>query len=233
MVSSRLSKPDSVSTNKIDSMAAASAASAAAVSQPSSGFPLRFYSHIKGRYSAFSNFSEHKVTIDGKVYATSEHFYQASKHMKLSPHFAERVRKAPTAGKAKQMASQKSDSFDPNWEAIKEDVMMRVLEAKFRQHETLYELLLGTGDVTLIEASPTDLYWGEGRDGTGQNRLGVLLMQLRETFRREAADEDGGEDGICEFDEVDENARSASNDNVDAELDDDLDGNVYSVLEDE
>lgn len=50
----------------------------------------------------------------------------------------------------------------------------------------------------LIEASPGDRYWGEGADRTGQNRLGHLLVALRErlmgpTMRVINVDED--EDG--------------------------------------
>jgi len=47
----------------------------------------------------------------------------------------------------------------------------------------LRELLLGTGHRELVEASPFDHYWGCGADGSGQNRLGRLLMKIREEFR--------------------------------------------------
>ena len=35
----------------------------------------------------------------------------------------------------------------------------------------------------LIEAAPADYFWGVGRTGTGKNRLGVLLMELRAALR--------------------------------------------------
>ena len=41
----------------------------------------------------------------------------------------------------------------------------------------------GTGEEELAEAAPTDFYWGVGRDGTGQNRLGHLLMRIRAELR--------------------------------------------------
>lgn len=43
----------------------------------------------------------------------------------------------------------------------------------------LRDLLLSTNSKNLIEASPYDYYWGCGNDGSGQNRLGKLLMELR------------------------------------------------------
>ncbi|CAG8778813.1 7980_t:CDS:1, partial [Acaulospora morrowiae] len=66
------------------------------------------------------------------------------------------------------------------------DVMLTALRAKFTQNEDLKEILLGTGDSQLVEASPTDSYWGNARksDGTeGKNMLGILLMQVRDELR--------------------------------------------------
>jgi predicted NAD-dependent protein-ADP-ribosyltransferase YbiA (DUF1768 family) len=36
---------------------------------------------------------------------------------------------------------------------------------------------------SLPKPRPTDFYWGVGRDGTGQNRLGHLLMRIRAELR--------------------------------------------------
>jgi len=71
-------------------------------------------------------------------------------------------------------------SESPDWEEVKEDVMRRALRAKFTQHDDLRVLLLETGEAVIVENAPGDLYWGIGRDGTGKNRLGALLMELRE-----------------------------------------------------
>ncbi|MBC8139830.1 MAG: NADAR family protein, partial [Armatimonadetes bacterium] len=59
------------------------------------------------------------------------------------------------------------------------------LRAKFDAHTELRELLLSTGTETLIEKTSTDDYWGCGTDGTGKNRLGELLEELRETYHAE------------------------------------------------
>ena len=65
--------------------------------------------------------------------------------------------------------------------------MYRALKAKFKQNDKLKEqLLFATGDEELIEDSPYDYYWGIGRNKTGKNRLGILLMKLREELKKEA-----------------------------------------------
>ena len=37
-----------------------------------------------------------------------------------------------------------------------------------------------TGDRKLIEHTDKDKYWGDGGNGKGENRLGILLMKLRD-----------------------------------------------------
>ena len=66
-----------------------------------------------------------------------------------------------------------------DWVEVKEDVMLKALHAKFTQHIALKNILLGTGDRLLVQRSPDDRYWGDGGDGSGKNRLGILLMRLR------------------------------------------------------
>ena len=46
-------------------------------------------------------------------------------------------------------------------------------------------MLLDTGDRKLVEHMNWDSYWGDGGDGSGQNKLGKLLMKLREELRKE------------------------------------------------
>jgi ribA/ribD-fused uncharacterized protein len=61
--------------------------------------------------------------------------------------------------------------------------MRRGVRRKFETHADLRAMLLDTGDEELVEASPIDFYWGAGGDGSGQNRLGVILMELRASLR--------------------------------------------------
>ncbi len=63
------------------------------------------------------------------------------------------------------------------------DVMRKALFAKFTSHTFLKNKLLETGKRELVERSPRDSFWGDGGDGTGQNHLGKLLMELRGKLR--------------------------------------------------
>jgi hypothetical protein len=51
--------------------------------------------------------------------------------------------------------------------------------AKFTQHPDLRKMLVETGTRKLVYADPYDGYWGIGKDGLGQNKLGQILMKIR------------------------------------------------------
>lgn len=57
--------------------------------------------------------------------------------------------------------------------------MLCGLRAKFSRPD-LRERLLATAPAMLIEAAPRDYHWGCGARGTGKNRLGMLLMRVRD-----------------------------------------------------
>ena len=67
-------------------------------------------------------------------------------------------------------------------------VMREAVEAKFRQHDDLRALLLGTGDAMLIEHTGHDDFWGDGGDGRGRNELGRILRAVRQCLRDERGD---------------------------------------------
>lgn len=132
-------------------------------------------------YSWLSNFHASPIELHGNVYPTVEHWFQSRKFS--NPEYQETIRTAPTPSKAKFLGKQRDPSFDPSWNTKREDIMREGLRAKFHQHPDLLHLLLQTGDAYLQEYAPWDSYWGSGRTGTGKNRMGYLLMQLRSELR--------------------------------------------------
>jgi N-glycosidase YbiA len=132
-------------------------------------------------YFEFSNFAKYPIIIDQKRYETSEHYYQSKKFEGTK--FEEIVRQATSANKAAQLGRRKDLPLRQDWEVVKESVMMTALRAKFSQHDVLKKMLLSTGDKTLMEHTSKDKYWADGGNGTGKNRLGILLMQLRTELR--------------------------------------------------
>lgn len=81
------------------------------------------------------------------------------------------------------MGRDRSLPLRPDWNQVKDDVMRKAVLQKFRTHADIREILLATGDEVLVENSPIDYYWGCGKDGSSKNRLGQILMEVRETLR--------------------------------------------------
>lgn len=70
-----------------------------------------------------------------------------------------------------------------DWEQVKIDIMKECLLAKFTQNAKLKQLLLSTGESTIVEDSPRDDFWGIGKHKTGKNMLGKLLMEVRSVLK--------------------------------------------------
>jgi N-glycosidase YbiA len=128
-------------------------------------------------YGEFSNFSAHPFKLNGREWPTSEHYFQAQKF--AGTEHEETVRNAKTPSIAAKLGRSRSLPLRPDWEAVKEDVMRDALRAKFDKHPKLKSFLISTGDAELIEHTRNDSYWADGGDGSGKNRLGILLMELR------------------------------------------------------
>jgi ribA/ribD-fused uncharacterized protein len=143
---------------------------------------IRFYK-TKDEYGCFSNFSKHPIELKGYTWPTTEHYYQAQK-FEGTDHETE-IRLAKSAWVAAKQGRERHRPLRDDWESIKEQVMYDALMAKFTQNEDAKQVLLSTGDNTLIEDSPVDWYWGCGANGKGKNRLGILLMRLRDELRKE------------------------------------------------
>jgi ribA/ribD-fused uncharacterized protein len=134
-----------------------------------------------------SNFHRAVFVLDGDFWSTVEHYYQAQKFTPHDMGWAVQIREASGPGMAKKMGRSEEHQMRDDWEDVKEDVMRRSLREKFSQNPRCRDALLGTGDEQLVEHAPWgDFYWGDGGDGTGQNRLGELLMELRSEMREES-----------------------------------------------
>ncbi|KAH9932389.1 uncharacterized protein B0H18DRAFT_987921 [Fomitopsis serialis] len=133
----------------------------------------------------FTNFAPWDIRWrDGNTYPTAEHLFQAHKFMITRPDLADRIRGLPSPRAALEEAGRLRRLQRTDWFDVNISVMDAILEAKFTQHPELREMLLGTGESSLIEDSPVDSFWGWGRDGQGRNELGKALMRLRVKLRR-------------------------------------------------
>jgi len=77
----------------------------------------------------------------------------------------------------------------PGWYDMRVATMHAIVLAKFQGNQHCNDALLATEGCELIEASPTDAFWGAGRDGKGRNELGSILMQVRAQLRKTPSSE--------------------------------------------
>jgi ribA/ribD-fused uncharacterized protein len=141
---------------------------------------IHFYS-VSAEYGSFSNFSPHPIVLKGVTWPTSEHYFQAQKFAGTPD--AEEVRQANSPMIAARMGRSRKHPLREDWEAVKDRIMHEAVLAKFTQHTDLREKLLGTDDAMIVEHTENDRYWGDGGDGSGKNRLGQILMRVREELR--------------------------------------------------
>jgi N-glycosidase YbiA len=141
---------------------------------------IYFYSDREQPYGCFSNFSAHGFVLDDLYWPTSEHYFQAQKFAGTLR--VEQIRGLNKPKEAANMGRDRSFPLRSDWETVKDDVMQQAVLAKFRTHGDIRDILLGTGDEDLVENAPGDYYWGCGQDGTGQNKLGLILMEVRQVL---------------------------------------------------
>lgn len=182
---------------------AAAAAEGGAAAGAGAGPAIQFSNKLDNKYVGFSTFAATPFRVSGKqipapdgttypdfgggdvsreTWPTVEHYYQAMKFPQ-DPAWQEEIRMAATPAKAKKMGLTRDHPVRGDWEAIRDRVMRAALEAKFKQNPAQLALLQETGAARLEDTSVGDLYWGTGPRGTGQNRMGKLLEQMRKLLR--------------------------------------------------
>lgn len=140
-------------------------------------------------YSAYdesgylSNWYPASLFLKGKIWPSSEHYYQAQK-VAGTPH-EETVRRMESPRLTFEFTRRPEITVRADWDQVKIKAMHEAVYAKFTQNPELTEKLLATGDREIVENSPVDYFWGIGADGSGENQLGKVLMDVR---RQIAAD---------------------------------------------
>ncbi len=143
---------------------------------------INFFSKSE-TYREFSNFAPFPIELDGQSWPSAEHYYQAQKFtdaalQEKDPHGEEAGDRQKARADAQKQGARRLGRGQGRGDGACRAVQIRAAPG-------LRELLLSTGDEVLAEAAPNDYYWGVGADGTGQNRLGLLLMRIRSELRGE------------------------------------------------
>ena len=134
---------------------------------------------FKGEYHFLSNFHPVTIRYEGIEYPSVEHAFQAAKTFDVEQRAS--IAALPTAAKAKR-AGRRVD-LRSDWNEIRVDVMRQLLKLKFKDPQ-LRSMLLATGEELLEEGNYwNDRFWGICK-GSGENHLGLLLMEIREQCRQ-------------------------------------------------
>lgn len=143
--------------------------------------------------SPFSNFHPSNFTIDNQEYNSCEQYYQFCKATFFNDDKTAYKIMSTDDPKEQYQYGNQVESFDSSkWlpvEAIK--AMEKGVHAKFSQNEDLAHILVATRGTSIVECSPSDLFWGSGlglyhphvADSgyyTGQNKLGNILEDVRQ-----------------------------------------------------
>ncbi|MCL2931648.1 MAG: NADAR family protein [Trichodesmium sp. MAG_R03] len=145
--------------------------------------PIYFYNTRSQPYGCFCNFSRHGFELDGFWWVTNEHYFQAQKFATTDLLWFNKIREVKFPREAAKMGRSTTYPLRKDWEEVKDKIMEQGVLKKFETHAEICKILLSTNDELIVENSSFDYYWGCGRDGTGKNQLGLILMAVRKTLR--------------------------------------------------
>lgn len=136
-----------------------------------------------------------KASGSKREFGTTEQYMMHAKAMLMKDDdTAAKIASATHPSEAKLLGRQVRDFDQEKWNACCEAIVEEANYAKFSQNEDLKEVLVGTGQRTIVEASPDDKIWGigfdtdhaEGKESEwGSNLLGKVLMKVRERLQQQ------------------------------------------------
>lgn len=123
--------------------------------------------------------------LEGVVWPSIEHYYQAMKFQQSAPSHYEKIRLAKTAKLARRLGRSRFNSIRKDWFDVKRVVMTRAVYTQCKTHKQVRQALLETNERKILENSQYDYYWGCGRDRRAENTYGKVLMDVRTKLRAE------------------------------------------------
>lgn len=156
---------------------------------------MAVYTYFWGFRDYLSNHYACTFESEGVIFNCSEQYYMMKKAEYFGDTAAVEYIMNTTDPRIQKRWGRKVKGFsEVRWKKVRREIMYQALKLKFSQNSLLKERLLQTSNI-LCEASKYDEFWGCGHAKTepearscrhwrGQNVLGYLLMELRETLRR-------------------------------------------------
>ena len=149
----------------------------------------------QSEHAPFSNFFPCQIVIGAHTFFCLEQAFQFVRAKTLhKPLIATKIYLSRDVRYIKRLGNDLGTS--DAWEARQFDAMYECLKKKFSQNQDLKTLLLRTGTLELVEATP-DRLWGCGatissnvlrrHEWKGQNKQGQILMTVRDELRAKEA----------------------------------------------
>ncbi len=132
---------------------------------------------FRGDWSFLSNFYECKIVYEGYIFNNAESAFQAQKCISEVDKFI-----GINGSTAKRLG--KKVTLRPDWNDVRDDIMYKIVRAKFEQNPELRDKLINTYPFEIVERNKWgDTYWGVC-NGIGENKLGEILESIRADFRK-------------------------------------------------
>lgn len=129
----------------------------------------------------FGNFHESPLNYNERTYRCAEAAFQAQKFHGNEQQQFEKLDGDGAWRRARELSKGWDKARTDAWRKRNLSVMADILQAKFST-DPLKSILLSTENAYLVEHIPVkgrDSFYGDDSDGTGQNMLGKLLMDVR------------------------------------------------------
>jgi ribA/ribD-fused uncharacterized protein len=145
----------------------------------------------------FSQWYPSTFEIDGKTYNCAEQWMMEQKALFFGDKkMAKRIMETKQPREQKALGRKVSNFDAEQWMKNSYDIVLKGNIAKFSQNPELLKVLLDTGDIEIVEASPYDKIWGIGlgendpraqdkSQWDGMNLLGKVVMDTRNWLKTE------------------------------------------------
>lgn len=143
----------------------------------------------------FSNWFPANFEVDGVRYCNTEQHMMAEKAKLFGDKETLALIMAERNPREQKALGRRIKGYDDaKWAEVRLDLVTKGNVAKFTQNADLKKFILGTNDLTIVEASPLDKIWGIGiaeeddrafdkSKWEGLNLLGEALMNTRKEIR--------------------------------------------------
>ena len=143
---------------------------------------IDFYKEF-GELGYLANYSEYGFYKDNNYYKTVEHYYQSEKFN--NKELKEKIISSKTPKEASNIGRDKNNKRIDNFKNIKDNVMYEGCLLKFRQNKDIRSKLIETRNKEIREMTIDEYYWGVGKNLTGQNKIGKILMKVRDQVKED------------------------------------------------